>query len=178
MVKCTNGTLTQILWKLASLCTSSWEMYLGAAVFVYNILLHSTTGASPNQLMYGCHPVILIVLYSATGDPGQLSYIQYLGQLANTLIKLQASAFSNTAIKTQARFERDSSNRALLPSFELGEGVAFCNTQEADRSHKLDNLWVGPFEIIEKTSPDAYTIKDKDSGCIFNRVHAKFLCSF
>ncbi|KAJ9061661.1 hypothetical protein DSO57_1018349 [Entomophthora muscae] len=84
-------------------------------------------------------------------------------------MELQASSFSNTAIKTQARSERDSANRAPLSSFEVGKGVAFCNTQGKVRSHKLEKLWVGPFEIIEKTSPDAYTIKDKDSGRIFNR---------
>lgn len=122
MVEHVNGTLTQILRKLASSCTSSWETYLGAAVFAYNIFLHPTTGASPFQLMYGQHPAILPVLYLATGNHGQLSYDQYLGQLADTLIKLQASAFRKTAIKTQARFERNSANRAPLPSFEVGGG--------------------------------------------------------
>ena len=69
-----------------------------AVVFAYTIPIHSTTKFSPFQLMYGRHPAIPLILYSAMDNSEELTYQQCMTKLAKTLIKLQAEAFTETTL--------------------------------------------------------------------------------
>ena len=178
MVERVNGTLVSILRKIAAAKPSSWSAVLPAAVFAYNIAQHSATGASPFQLLFGRHPALPPILYSVSKPVPEATYEQYLSTLTDTLIRLQAAAFTNVAHNKQLAYNRAQANLPPLPSFEVGESVSFCDTHGAGRANKLASIWSGPFTIIEKTSTDAYTIKCNSTGRLINRVHAKFLRTF
>lgn len=173
-----NGTLTNMLRKLAADRTSEWNTFLPAVMFAYNISKHSATGHSPFQLMYGRHPGVPPILYSLLGNPGTTSPAQYLATLANTLIKLQSKAFSEITLQRTRAQAADMSRRWPLPQFKIGDEVSYCDLRAHGRLQKLNSIWLGPFKIIKPTSTDAYTIKESSTGRLINRVHAKFLQKF
>ena len=173
-----NGTLVLILRKLAHNRPAEWNTFLPSAMFAYNIAFHSSTGKSPFLLMYGRQPAIPPVLYSCISQGEPQSPNTYLERLIKTLIGLQSQAYSSSLQKKVKAHAAAEKNRCPLPTFQVGDTVLFHDTHGQGRSHKLDSLWKGPFEIIEKTSTDAYTIKELQDGRIVNRVHAKFLRAF
>lgn len=178
IVERVNGTLTNILRKLTSQQPSAWSMFVPAAVFAYNISVHSATKFTPFQLLYGHQAAIPPVLYSTLENPADCTHEQYAARLADTLIKLQSMAFANTMNSKIKALSQAGARRRHITNFTVGDMVAFCNTHGLGRSNKLSAIWIGPFEVIEKTSSDAYSIKDVKSGSIINRVHAKFLRKF
>ena len=178
VVERANGTLVNILRKLADNKTSEWGLFLHAAIFAYNISFHTGTRHSPFHLMYGRHPAIPPVLFSAMGNPSTLTYNDYLEKLSDTLIKLQAEALTEIITNRRAGKEADDKKRKPLEEFKVGSMVFYHDVHTPKRKAKLDSLWEGPFEIIEKTGQDAYTIKSTNEGQILNRVHGRFLKSY
>ena len=61
--KCVNGTLVQIIRKLAAHYNFDWDLVVPNAIFAYNISYRSVTSYSPFRLLYGCEPSIPSTLY-------------------------------------------------------------------------------------------------------------------
>ncbi|KAJ9086005.1 hypothetical protein DSO57_1008520 [Entomophthora muscae] len=102
----------------------------------------------------------------------------YQERLACTLIQLQSEAYSDSLAKKIRDQERDNKKRFNLPKFSVGDWVLFHNTHDNGCAHKLAAIWIGPFEIINKTFTDTYTIKDVKDGRLVNQVHTNFLRKF
>lgn len=175
MVERVNGTLVGILRKLAAGRPGEWSTFLPSAIFAYNIAHHSATGRSPFMLLYGRQPALPPVLYSCVGENKDSDVTSYLNNLTNTLIKLQSEAYSVSLAQKICLHERENQCHAPLPDFEVGEKVLYYDQHGFGRRNKLEFIWTGPFEVIAKTSYDAYTLKNLADGRVANCVFAKFL---
>ncbi|KAJ9081952.1 hypothetical protein DSO57_1009408 [Entomophthora muscae] len=87
----------------------------------------------------------------------------YMMQFADTLVKLQALAYSNTVTKKLASKDSADTARPAPIEYKVDNIVAYCDTHGFGRTHKLTALWNGPSEIIEKKSTQAFTIKNADT---------------
>ena len=156
---------------------SDWTSYLSTVAFAYNITKHSSTGYSPFELLYGCTAALPPVLYSRMDLSSSTSYEKYLENLICNIIEMQAKAFTSSYEKKILRAQKASHNTPF-PQYKDGDIVLFQHTHGTGQASKLDALWSGPFEILEKTSTDVYTLKHRQNFDIVNRVHAKFLKPF
>lgn len=151
-------------------------MLISSAVLAYNISYHSTTKYSPFELLYGRKPALPPLLYDILDQNlDSQNTDSYLKELTTTIIALQSKAFSNSYISKINSVQYNKEKRKELRLYSEGDRVLYHPAHSIYRQNKLAALWKGPYEIIEKTSSDAYTIKDTTTGAVINRVHAKFL---
>lgn len=91
-----NGTLVNILRKLALNHQPNWHLLVSSIVFAYNLSTHSSTRFSPFELLYGRKPALSPILYQLVSTESEVSYSQYLTSLVRLLIHLQTQAFSSS----------------------------------------------------------------------------------
>ena len=65
-----NGTLVQIIRKLAAHYNLDWDLVVPNAIFAYNLSYHLVTNNSPFQLLYGCEPSTPSTLYPLLVERG------------------------------------------------------------------------------------------------------------
>lgn len=71
----------------------------------------------------------------------------------------------------------DASHRDI--TFEIGQTVlVFSPAVKTGLSRKLVPKFSGPFEIVKRTSPVNYTVRNLESGAIENAVHVQHLKGF
>ena len=175
MVERTNGSLVQILRKLSHQHETEWDTFLPAATFAYNIGYHRGTGKTPFQLLYGRQPGLPPLLYSLVQPTQAISPDAYLHKLAQTLIKIQAEAYTVNLNGKTKDVDRASASRPALPQYHVGDSVYFYSNRGYGRESKLASLWQGPVKVIQKVGPDSYTLKEPTSGHLITRVHAQYM---
>ncbi|KAJ9082141.1 hypothetical protein DSO57_1007165 [Entomophthora muscae] len=146
MVERVNVALVSILRKLADTCTTEWFLTF--------------------QLVYGHHPAILPFLYSAMGNPEDMTYQQYLTKLADILIKLKAKDFSENSLcgfcppvpKVSPGSYPGTSWKGLSFSSK-GSKWAFIHSQKEDPLRKLlgvkETIWV--WQYLESSNNILYS---------------------
>ncbi|KAJ9064010.1 hypothetical protein DSO57_1034902 [Entomophthora muscae] len=97
----------------------------------------------------------------------------YMTQLADTLVNLQTLVCSNTVTKKIEGKDSADTTRPAPIEYNIGNIVAYGDTNGFGRTHKLKALWTGPFEIIEKTSTQAFTIKNAEKKHGITRILPK-----
>ena len=88
-----NGTLVKILRKLVNEQSSRWSHMISSVNFAYNISVHSSTGHSPYEPIFGRKPALPPVLYQLLTEASTNNYTDYLSRLTDKIIKLQIEAF-------------------------------------------------------------------------------------
>ena len=99
---------------------------------------------------------------------------KHIQQLADVIVRLQSTAYSATYKTKTLELTPAGSRRDPLPVFEVGDLVLYYQNRVGGRAHKLDSLWIGPFEVTFKRGHE-YAIKLLASGRLLARIHAKFL---
>ena len=125
--------------------------------------------------MYRRHPALLPILYNLVKDSEALGLVDYLKQLVEILVKIQTEYYSNIYEVKLKGFNRAVKDRRPLEEFDVGQIVMFYSNRGYGRKSKLTTLWSGPFEVIEKTGQNCYTLKDANNGQLVNKVHAKYM---
>ena len=119
----------------------AWSTIAAKCVQEYNDTVHSVTGFTPSYLMYGKEPDIV---------PNEL----------RTPRDYQADrrqAYSNTLKNHEENKNRLSRNRKIY-EFKVGD-LVYVEVANAMNRHKLGEIRLGPFPIIEKRSANIYVIR-------------------
>ena len=82
----------------------------------------------------------------ATADSTQ-NPDEYVQSLDSQIIQLQVEAYSHASRIKQLELTPTSQHHPPLPQFQLGDLVWLYRNRVGGRSHKLDSLWIGPFEV-------------------------------
>ena len=180
-----NKLLATMLRAYISEDLSDWSTWLHILEFAYNNSTHSSTGTSPNFLVYGFQPKTPLdfLLPSKTREGNHPSY--------------SLSPESTSFLETLA-MHRDSTRRAIaraqdeqtrqfnrgrrpVPEFKQGDRV-LVNPHSLDwvdakgTGNKLKQRWIGPFEITQRINPNVFRLRmsDKYPGLpVFNIQHLK-----
>ena len=160
MVERLNGTLKQMLRRVAADSPKNWDRYLPAVLWAYREVRNESTTFSPFQLLFGRSPVSpsdvfhrLLVIRESEQD--------FAEPVTDYVISLQ---------------ERLESSLKLAHSYarkHLDRGLKYKNTGRSDRSFpegskvllllptsakKLLLSWKGPYDVIRKISDVDYVI--------------------
>ena len=130
----------------------NWTNWLPLAEFAYNNSTHSATKSSPFFTLYGQHPRFLVEHPSFNSSAST-----YLDNLQTTQEHLQENLKkANKQYKTQA-----DKSRIKAPEFKIGHKVWLdsSNTRTTQPTKKLSEKRLGPFEIIEVISRNAFKLK-------------------
>ena len=149
MVERFNRSLLQLLRAYVDR-ENDWEKYLPLVLYAYRCAVHSSTGYSPFQLMYGRTPS------SSLFDP-QTAFTasDYYNHIRNKLAQLQDFVETNlsaSASQQKSVYDHHTSTR----QFAVGDPVWL----SVPTAGKLDPRWEGRWEITAIKSPTNVKITD------------------
>ena len=152
MVERFNRTVGSMMKQYVNDTQSDWDEYLPLCSLAYNSTIHSSTGYSPNFLMFGRDfrlPLELVVPVpdfesdEETGDED--TFVQNLKNTLRTVYgavreKLQAAtAYQKSYYDKRSRHQE----------FKVGDSVWLYNPiRKKGRTPKLDMMWQGPYGIV------------------------------
>lgn len=141
----------------------NWDEFVPFAVHCYNNTPHSTTGYTPQELLFGFAAEIPVNL---TRNPAPIyNYDSYISELRYRLQRSYQLARKNLekrSLENKRYYDKKSNNLEL----EVGDQVLLL---KHTKEHKFDVPYDGPWKITKKLSPVSVEITNK-SG-VTKRVH-------
>jgi transposase InsO family protein len=159
MVERMNRVVGSMIRQFVDYTQSDWDMYLPLLSMAYNSTIHSSTGFSPNKLMFGreLHLPLDLVLpdpdFEGLFMRDILSSSAYHDKLETTLRLVYHCTKDHlkSAMLTQKHYYN---NRARNRNFKIGDSVWFYNpTRIQGRSPNLDKAWQGPYGVVATYGP-------------------------
>jgi transposase InsO family protein len=142
--------------KIAALCNSrrtNWSEQLPFVTFSYNTSVHSITGYTPFQMIYGRLPTLP---FDHQSDKISFPpHPQHVDQLNHYLSITTTTARQQILKKQKAYKARYDLNRAN-PIYKLGDVVLIKNIGPR---HKFDTRYEGPFRIIERIGSKTFIVQ-------------------
>ena len=122
---------------------TDWDEWVPFATYVYDTTVHSTTGFTPFELLFG-RPSTLPSTLKKLPEP-QYNYDDYVSELRSRLQTVRHHAHKNL-IASKECYDKTSGEMKL----QVGDKVLlFDETVCRDRSRKLSAQWIGPYTITE-----------------------------
>ncbi|KAH7556717.1 reverse transcriptase [Bipolaris maydis] len=167
----TNQTLEQYLRMYANKLQDNWVELLPTAQLAYNSTRSTTTKHSPHYANYGYEPV-------AHRDPKDIESIAVgADDKAKLMRDLHEELSKNLAQRNLTTSKAANKQRIEGPTFKKGDKVFLSrqNLKTKRPCRKLDNLRVGPFEILEEIGKVNYKLKLPQGMRIHPVFHKKLL---
>jgi hypothetical protein len=151
---------------------TNWDEWIPYSVYAYNTSIHTATGYTPFELVYGFKATMPSVLQ---GNPSvQYNYEDFLMEIKNRLQTAHSVArerLVNAKMKSKEYYDKAARESTL----RVGDRVLlYDETVRRGRSKKVSSQWLGPFEIIDLDKVNA-TIK---RGTRTQKVHLNRLKPF
>lgn len=145
----TNGTLERSHHTLATylrMYTNSskndWDEWLPYACFCYNTTPHTSSGFTPYELVYGQKPMIPSSIHRAPTCTNFDDYDKELKHRLQSAWRIAMDHIDQSKETSKGHYDKNSRPK----EFKIGDQVLYRNQT---RSGKLDQLWDGPFEIVD-----------------------------
>jgi len=167
----TNQTLEQYLRMYANKLQDNWVELLPTAQLAYNSTKSATTRQSPHYANYGYEPV-------AHRDPKDIESIAVgADDKARLLRELHEELSKNIAQRNLTTSRSANKQRIEGPTFKKGDRVFLSrqNLKTKRPCRKLDNLRIGPFEILEEIGTVNYKLRLPPGMRIHPVFHKKLL---
>lgn len=144
----------------------SWSQLLPLYMFSYNIAVHSTTGYSPFELLYGRVVTLPDSILRRSPIYNYDSYAQLLKRELHDAWQL-----AREKIQQRKEISKRYYDRALNDvQIKVGDRIRVRNHK---RHGKYDVLYRGPFTVIEVPSNKAVVYKDGNRRRSANKDHVK-----
>lgn len=178
LVEWFNGTLKKSLQKYALTAGKEWQDSLPYILFAYREMLHSATGHTPFELLYGRNPRGPInVLYEewleSTPELGK-DVVSYLQDVYLQLEKTHESARHNekkAKDSMKVYHDRRAKERSLKPNDLVRILVP-------TRRNKLEAEWDGPFKIESKLSKTTYKVRTGPRQSQVKTLHVNMMAEW
>lgn len=142
-----------------------WSQYLYSADFAYNSRYHESIKMSPFEADLGYIPKSFPehVYARLLGSKSSRSDAYEFGKIQQQILE---TAKKNLT-EAQARMKQYYDKNRPIQNFEIGDRV-YISSKNLDIEHlgviakgsrKLAPLWIGPYPVISKTTPDTYRVR-------------------
>ncbi len=167
-----NRTWLQIIRCFCMENQQDWVKYLPLVQADYNNAKHSSTGRTPNFLVFGREvqtPLDKLLPMNTSDNPAAENFVQDLHEVLQQVKRHRQAATDR--MKTFA----DKHRKEL--KFEVGDKVYLCtkNLKGLPGKRKLQPRYEGPFEIIRVVPKDAYELQLPPNWKIFPTFHVSLL---
>ena len=158
-----NRNISSLLFIMVEEGGDDWAKKINLLFSAYNASVQSSTGYSPNFLVYGRELIEPIDLHLNRQCPKDAKGRQVLEELEERL-RLRRRALDLLQIRqeeTNAKRAERSKGTANAPKFEIGELVGF---RGPPSSTKLNKYYETDHRVIKKVSDDTYVIINDKTG--------------
>jgi hypothetical protein len=153
-----NATFCTQLAKYYDEDKDDWDDYLQSVVYAYNTGIHATTGFTPYELAFGRRQKSP---FDSTSNsvtlPRPDDFYKRLQRTRSTLLK---QAQENIRHQQQLSKQRYDTHRKDM-SYSIGD---FVFLKVCTGRTKLDQRWIGPYRVINKTGDQNYIVQDDKTG--------------
>ncbi|CAF4174508.1 unnamed protein product, partial [Rotaria sordida] len=163
-----NATIKTQLCKLQGLNRNNWDQYLPPTIYAYNIGQYRTTKYSPYQLLYGKHPTLPF-----SQPQSMLQFIRsndYYNQFRRYRSFIIQQVRKNIQQQQQLSKKRSDQHRQNI-QYEIGQLVL---AKPAVRNHKMQEVFEGPYRVINVLGPVTYEIQLEHSNYV-RQVHVNIM---
>ena len=153
-----NRTLSTLLRAVIKKNIKSWEECLPHVEFAYNRAVHSTTGCSPFEIVYGFNPLTPLDLLPL---PNNSVFKHKDAQVKADFVKKMHEQVKAQIEKKMASYAKQANKGRKKVVFEPGDWVWVHMRKErfpSQRKSKLQPRGDGPFQILAKINDNAYKI--------------------
>ena len=162
-----NRTLKTMMAHYINAKQSDWDKFIPLLQFAYNTASHSTTKATPFELIYGRQPTVpLDLVFKQVECELYLDPNKYAADVKKSFQQAYAAVATNRdVLMKRNKLRCDRKVRAC--SLEIGDTVWLLNNEtKTGVNKKLSNKWSGPYVILSKPSKVNYQIRklDKQRG--------------
>ncbi|XP_047252063.1 uncharacterized protein LOC107842928 isoform X1 [Capsicum annuum] len=153
---------------------SNWFACLPMAEYWYNTCFHFAIQNTPYEALYGRPPPLHLPYI-----PGESTSTEVDTTLLNRELKLQL--LKHHLLRAQLRMKQQADSHRSDTHFKFGDWGYFKVqpykqvTISSHSTHKLSAKYYGPFQIIKKVGPVAYTLLLPSSVKIHPTVHVSLL---
>ncbi|GJT76152.1 reverse transcriptase domain-containing protein [Tanacetum coccineum] len=147
---------------------SSWDRHLPLVEFSYNNSYHASIKAAPYEALYGrkCRSP---VCWSKVGD-SQLTCLELIGDTTEKIVQIK-----NRLLAARSRQKSYADKRLKPLEFEVGDMVLlkvlpWKGVVRFGKRGKLSPRYIGPFKILARVGPIAYTLEFPKSERIIKPV--------
>ena len=166
-----NRTLQEMLSKRVTAEQNDWDKYVRATCWAYNTSVHSATGYSPFEMLYGTKARMPLDAQVLPSLRGRTATEWYTNVVRRKEIVLRNGLQNQRDSARQQRAQHDKGLKAR--EFQVGDIVRWYRPQVAlGKSQKLARLWKGPYQIVERKSAVLYKIMDEEGKCPQTPAHA------
>jgi hypothetical protein len=182
LAESSNKTLIRIIKKLLTENKKSWDSKLKYALWADRINTKKSLGTSPFQLVYG----IDIVFPTQLGIP-VLKFLQEEIEEPNDIqrrifqiieVQQRREALDQRTEAYQNKIKSIFDKKTKKEIFQKGDLVLRWDARRDDKSKhgKFDNLWFGPFKVVEVLDNNTFILHNLDDTEIFGGpVNGRFL---
>lgn len=150
-----------------------WDRYLDAVLFAHRTTVHSSTGYSPFQLLYGREPRLPTSIENSTEAEIEEDIVTYHTRHVYELSKAWKNVrktLSDTRDAYKERYDAKQNGREI--TFTLGDLVMLYKpklpNEAIQGSAKFTPLWDGPLTIVDiSESNDVFTLRDEKDQKMF-----------
>lgn len=146
---------------------SNWPDFIQYIVFVINTTKNRSTGYTPHQLLYGFQPIVPSNL-KRKPEP-VYTYDDFANELRYKLQKAHEIARENL-VESKLNNKLYYDKKAKLDKYEVGDLILIRNNAPKT---KLDDLFLGPYEITKVMSDTNVQIKVKKKLKVVHKNHIK-----
>ena len=172
--KVVNKRLEHYLRSFSADRPSEWFDWLYLAEFWFNTNYHTATKLTSFEALYGTAPPRLLDYVPGTSQVAVVDTLLHSRQQMLSLLK-------QNLVVAQARMKQQSDLHRTKREFQIGDWVylrlqPYKQQSVAYRaSHKLSPRFFGPFEILQRVGPVAYSLDFPTSSCIHPAFHVSCL---
>ncbi|KII65320.1 Transposon Ty3-G Gag-Pol polyprotein [Thelohanellus kitauei] len=165
-----NRTLIQLLRTMINGGTENkWDDYIPPLLLAYRQSKQSSTTYSPYNLMFGRDSVLVNdLIYN--NEPKQMLRSEYIKNLKYRMRKTE-TIVKNCQLKASLRQKANYDQSIHIKEYKIGDKLWVVNTPKLEKCKKLQQVWVGPYQVVDKISPFLYKINDVDSEGKLKTIH-------
>ena len=151
---------------------SAWDSLLPTVELTINSLPNSSTGYSPFFLNYGYHPVLPVEMLRGDEEIKIEAVENFVLRVKNEWENAKKNLLKSVQ-KQQLYYNK----KHRMIEYEVGDLVLLSsrNLNFKNVPVKLQQKFVGPFEIVEKIGPQAYKLQLPENWNIHNVFHISLL---
>lgn len=166
MVERENRSLKSALRSYVQQDQANWDVWVPSVVFARNTTVHSTTGFSPYEVLYG-HRETSVDDWGRGTTPnlGCQAWSEYV-DLVQRIRQAIHKEVNRNAARAKAQQARQYSKKCSNPpAFAVGDLVLVQNHRtEPGDSRKLSPAYVGPLRVVEKLNDLNYRVRATNSN--------------
>ena len=154
-----NATLCNMARAFAIETGTTWDEHIGAILFAYRSAMHSSTHASPANLLFGrelrspLDAELDLYLKNYRTAPYDTDFLFKHAEALQRAREIARRHMEQTAIKLAGGYNA----KRKLVRYQPGDVVWLENMQ---RQNKFTPRWIGPYRVSEEVHPGTYRIYD------------------